>query len=71
MNLDKCIRILLMTLSQSYKIKLVEFTLAENGRLSKSFNVTCKEINTNNKAVVKTEKFRSKRDLVSWLMCLK
>lgn len=71
MNLDKCIKILLMALSQSYKIKLVEFTIAKNGKLSKTFNVTCEEINTNNKTAVKIEKFKSKRDLVSWLMCLK
>lgn len=70
MNLDKCIRILLTKLSEKYKVTLVEIIVAKEGKISKSYSVSFEE-NNENKLYRHTERFKNKRELVSWLICQK
>lgn len=70
MSLDKCIRILLLTLSGKYKITIIELTIAKDGKISKTFRVSYELLNNQDEFPAK-EEFKSKRDLVRWLMCLK
>lgn len=67
MNLDKRIRIILSILSDRYKVTILEITVAKNKKISKSVKITCQSIKS--KKVIR-ETFKSKRDLVRWLMCL-
>lgn len=69
MNLDKYIRISLMNLSKKYKITIIELTVAKDGNISKTFRVSYELLNNEDTLPIK-EEFRSKRDLVRWLMCL-
>jgi len=68
MNLDKYIRIQLMILSKKYDISVVEVTKAKEDGLSKSYTVNIKEKTED--ALNERMHFNSKRNLVSWLMCL-
>lgn len=70
MNLDKCIRILLTKLSEKYKVTLVEIIVAKEGKISKSYSVSFEE-NNENELYRHTERFKNKRELVSWLICQK
>ncbi len=70
MNLDKCIRILLTKLSEKYKVTLVEIIVAKEGKISKSYSVSFEE-NDENELYRHTERFKNKRELVSWLICQK
>lgn len=70
MSLDKSIRILLLTLSDKYKITIIELTIAKDGKISKTFRVSYELLNNQDEFPAK-EEFKSKRDLVRWLMCLK
>mgnify|MGYP000233560900 FL=1 len=70
MNLDKCIRILLTKLSEKYKVTLVEIIVAKEGKISKSYSVSFEE-NEENELYRHTERFKNKRELVSWLICQK
>ena len=70
MNLDKCIRILLTKLSEKYKVTLVEIIVAKEGKISKSYSVSFEEIEEN-ELYRHTERFKNKRELVSWLICQK
>lgn len=70
MNLDKCIRILLTKLSEKYKVTLVEIIVAKEGKISKSYSVSFEE-NNENGLYRHTERFKNKRELVSWLICQK
>lgn len=67
MNLDKSIRISLSILSNRYKITILEITVAQDKKINKNFKMTCQNIKS--KKVIK-ESFKSKRDLIRWLMCL-
>lgn len=69
MNLDKYIRIQLMILSKKYDISVVEVTKAKEDGLSKSFTVNIKERQED--SINKQMHFKNKKQLVSWLMCLK
>lgn len=69
MNLDKYIRISLMNLSKKYKITIIELTVAKDENVSKTFRVSYELLNNEDTLPMK-EEFRSKRDLVRWLMCL-
>lgn len=73
MNLDKCIRILLTKLSEKYKVTLVEIIVAKEGKISKSYSVSFEENEENeeNELYRHTERFKNKRELVSWLICQK
>jgi len=69
MNLDKAIKIKLLTLSSKYDISLIEIQKPKENRISRVFNFNYKLIDapkTDN--ICKT--FYNKKDLVSWLICL-
>ena len=68
MNLDRCIRILLTTLSKKYKITIIEVTVANDGIISKSYRVSYVHLETINEDIPLREEFRNKKDLVKWLM---
>lgn len=68
MSLDRCIRILLTTLSKKYKITIIEVTVANDGIVSKSYRVSYVNLETINEDIPSREEFKSKRDLVKWLM---
>ena len=70
MNLDKYIRIALTNLSKKYKITIIEITVAKDGKVGKNYLVSYEELHSDE---IKEEKenFNSKRELVSWLLCLK
>lgn len=70
MNLDKYIRIMLTKLSKKYKVTIVEIIVGKNEKLSKNYTVSLERI-YRNKLYKTTERFNSKRQLVSWLMCQK
>lgn len=70
MNLDKCIRMLLTKLSEKYKVTLVEIIVAKEGKISKNYSVSFEE-NNENELYRHTERFKNKRELVSWLICQK
>ena len=70
MNLDKYIRIALTNLSNKYKITLIEITVAKDGKVNKNYSVSYEELNSD-EIYPEKEKFNSKRELVSWLLCLK
>lgn len=70
MNLDKCIRILLTKLSEKYKVTLVEIIVAKEGKISKNYSVSFEE-NNESELYRHTERFKNKRELVSWLICQK
>jgi hypothetical protein len=70
MNLDKYIRIALTNLSNKYKITLIEITVAKDGKVNKNYSVSYEELNSD-EIYPKKEIFKSKRELVSWLLCLK
>ena len=70
MNLDKCIRILLTKLSEKYKVTLVEIIVAKEGKISKNYSVSFED-NNDNELYRHTERFKNKRELVSWLICQK
>ncbi len=70
MNLDKGIRILLTKLSEKYKVTLVEIIVAKKGKISKNYSVSFEE-NNENELYRHTERFKNKRELVSWLICQK
>lgn len=70
MNLDKYIRVALTNLSNKYKITIVEITVAKEGKIGKNYSVSYEELNSD-KVYLQKESFKSKRDLVSWLLCLK
>lgn len=70
MNLDKYIKIMLMNLSKKYKVTIVEIIVGKDGKVSKNYSVSFEqedegEISRHN------ERFKNKRELVSWLMCQK
>ena len=70
MNLAKYIRIALTNLSNKYKITLIEITVAKDGKVNKNYSVSYEELNSD-EIYLKKEIFKSKRELVSWLLCLK
>lgn len=68
MNLDKYIRIMLTKLSKKYKVTIVEIIVGKKEKINKSYTVSL-ERKYRKKLYKTTEKFNSKRQLVSWLMC--
>ena len=70
MNLDKYIRIALTNLSKKYKITIIEITVAKDGKVGKNYSVSYEELHSDEIDPEK-ENFNSKRELVSWLLCLK
>lgn len=70
MNLDKYIRMALTNLSKKYKITLIEITVAKDGKVGKNYSVSYEELNSD-EVYPEKENFKSKRELVSWLLCLK
>lgn len=70
MNLDKYIRIMLTKLSKKYKVTIVEIIVGKNEKVSKNYTVSLERI-YRDKLYKTTEKFNSKRQLASWLMCQK
>lgn len=69
MNLDKYIRIMLTKLSKKYKVTIVEIIVGKNEKISKNYTVSLEIYR--DKLYKTTERFNSKRQLVSWLMCQK
>ncbi len=70
MNLDKYIRIALTNLSKKYKITIIEITVAKDGKVGKNYSVSYEELHSD-EIYPEKENFNSKRELVSWLLCLK
>jgi hypothetical protein len=70
MNLDKYIRIALTNLSKKYKITIIEITVAKDGKVGKNYSVSYEELHSD-EIYPEKEVFKSKRELVSWLLCLK
>lgn len=70
MNLDKYIRIMLTNLSNKYKVTIVEIIVAKDGKISKNYSVSFEQ-EEEGKINKHTERFKNKRELVSWLMCQK
>lgn len=70
MSLDKYIRVLLTSLSKKYKITIIELTTTKNEKINKTFRLSYQLLNNEDAYPIK-EDFKSKRDLVRWLMCLK
>ena len=70
MNLDKYIRIALTNLSKKYKITIIEMTVAKDGKVGKNYSVSYEELHSD-EIYSEKEVFKSKRELVSWLLCLK
>lgn len=68
MNLDKYIKIQLMILSKKYDISVIEVTKATEDKISRSYTVNIREKQED--AINEQMHFNSKRNLVSWLMCL-
>lgn len=68
MRLDNYIRIQLTVLSKKYDISVVEVTKGKDNRVSKSYTINYK--NKETKELNKQKRFCSKKELVSWLMCL-
>lgn len=68
MNLDKYIRIMLTKLSKKYKVTIVEIIVGKKEKINKSYTVSL-ERKYRKKLYKTTERFNSKRQLVSWLMC--
>ncbi len=69
MNLDKFIRIKLTELSQKYDLSLIEIQTAKEGNVSKIYKIMVKAKKDDDEDL--KEEFYSKRQLVSWLLCLK
>lgn len=69
MNLDKFIRIKLTELSQKYDLSLIEIQTAKEGNISKIYKIIVKAKKDDDEDL--KEEFYSKRQLVSWLLCLK
>ena len=69
MNLDKFIRIKLTELSQKYDLSLIEIQTAKEGNVSKIYKIIVKAKKDDDEDI--KEEFYSKRQLVSWLLCLK
>lgn len=69
MNLDKFIRIKLTELSQKYDLSLIEIQTAREGNISKIYKIIVKAKKDDDEDI--KEEFYSKRQLVSWLLCLK
>ena len=63
MNLDIYIRIMLIELCKDYKVSLMELQNVYEGRISKYYKLTLKELTDNTTNV---HEFRNKRELVSW-----
>ena len=70
MNLDKYIRVMLMMLSKKYKVTIVEIIVGIDGKVSKNYSVSFEQDNEGEMSK-HTERFKNKRELVSWLMCQK
>lgn len=70
MSMDKYIRILLTKLSMKYKVTIVEIMVGKDGKVSKNYSVSFEE-NKDDELYKHTERFKNKRDLVSWLICQK
>lgn len=70
MSLDKYIRIMLIKLSKKYKVTIVEIIVGKKEKINKSYTVSL-ERKYRKKLYKTTERFNSKRQLVSWLMCQK
>lgn len=70
MNLDKYIKIMLTKLSEKYKVTIVEIIVGKSKKISKNYTVSL-ERTYRDKLYKTTERFNSKRQLVSWLMCQK
>lgn len=70
MNLDKYIRIALTNLSKKYKITIIEITIAKEVKTSKNYSVSYEELHSDEICPEK-KVFKSKRELVSWLLCLR
>lgn len=70
MNLDKYIKIKLIELSKTYELSLIEISTVKEERVYKNyiFNYKNKDESAEEKLSVH---FNSKRQLVSWLLCLK
>lgn len=69
MNLDKYIKMKMITLSDKYDMSLVEISKVKDNKIKKVINFNYKPINSNGlDNICKT--FFNKRDLVSWLICL-
>ncbi len=70
MNLDKYIKIMLMNLSKKYKVTIVEIIVGKDGKVSKNYSVSFEQ-EDEGEISRHTERFKNKRELVSWLMCQK
>lgn len=70
MNLDRCIRVLLTTLSKKYKFTIIEITVANDGKINKNYRVSYVHLETIKEDIPLKEEFKNKRDLVKWLMGL-
>lgn len=69
MNLDKVIRMKLLTLSTKYEISLIEIQKPKDNKIKRVFNFNYRLIDTpkiDNVCMT----FNNKRELVSWLLCL-
>ena len=63
------IKVKLLTLSSKYDISLIEIQKPIDGRISRVFNFNYK-LKDSPKLDNICKRFRSKRELVSWLLCL-
>lgn len=68
MNLNKFINMQLLMLSKKYDISIVEVTKVIDNQIKKSITVNHKKKTKN--ALNRQMHFFSKKELVSWLMCL-
>ena len=70
MNIEKMIRISMIELSKKYDISLIEIQTVREGRVCKTIVFNYCPINEVT-AEKQSKTFFNKRDLVSWLVCLK
>lgn len=69
MNIDKMIKIKMIELSKKYDISMIEISKVKDNRISRTITINYCLLN-DTEAEKYTKKFYSKRDLVSWLVCL-
>ena len=70
MNLDKYIKIKMVELSETYDLSLIEVSTAKEGRVYKNYIFNYKKLDEGPETKL-SEHFNSKKQLVSWLLCLK
>lgn len=70
MKLDQFIKIKMIELSPKYEMSLIEISKVKDGKVKKTLNFNYRPINGNVTENI-CERFYNKRELVSWLLCLK